>query len=85
MKILKLMAVLLIFAFLNTNAHAAQHCGEIKGNIVAKLLCKAKSSASESKLETGNSESSVSTETTKEKKGILSKIWKKPEWMKKKN
>ena len=78
MKLLKLMPLLLIFTFLNTNAHAAQHCGEIKGNIVGKLFCKARSNVS-----SGSSSSEVSNSTEEESTGW--KIWKKPEWMKKKN
>ena len=38
MKLLKLMPVLLIFAFINTNAYAAQHCGEIKGNMHKSIV-----------------------------------------------
>ena len=76
MKILKLMPLLLIFAFLNTNAHAAQHCGEIKGNIVGKLLCKAKNRSGE-----GNTESKTSSVEKIEKESGW-KFWKKPEWMK---
>ena len=81
MKLLKLLPLLLMFVFFNTNAHAAKDCDEIKGNIVGKLFCKAKSSRSGS---ADMSTSSVTTETTKEKKGILSKIWNRPEWTKKK-
>ena len=81
MKLLKLLPLLLMFAFFNSQANAAQDCDEIKGNIVGKLFCKAKSSRSGS---ADMSTSSVTTETTKEKKGILSKIWKRPEWTKRK-
>ena len=52
-----------------------------KGNIVAKLFCKSKGSHSGSD---SMSTSSATAETTKEKKGILSKIWKRPEWTKRK-
>ena len=83
MKLLKLLPLLLMFAFFNSQANAAQDCDEIKGNIVGKLFCKAKSSRSGSADMTT---SSGTTETTKEKKGILGwKLWKKPEWMKKTN
>ena len=81
MKLLKLLPLLLMFAFFNSQANAAQDCDEIKGNIVGKLFCKAKSSRSGSADMTT---SSGTTETTKEKKGILSKIWNRPEWTKKK-
>ena len=78
MKLLKLMPLLLIFAFLNTNAHAAQHCGEIKGNIVGKLFCKVKSNVGDK-----NTENSSSLKKVKEDSAW--KFWKKPEWMKKNN
>jgi len=55
MKLLKLMPLLLIFAFLNTNAHAAQHCGEIKGNVVGKLFCKVKSNVGGKNTENSSS------------------------------
>ena len=78
MKLLKLMPLLLIFTFLNANAHAAQHCGEIKGNIVGKLFCKAKSNVGDE-----NTENSSSVKKIKEDSGWT--FWKKPEWMKKNN
>ena len=78
MKLLKLLPLLLMFAFFNSNAHAAGNCDEIKGNIVGKLFCKARSGS------TGVSSSSSTIETTKEKKGFLSKIWTRPEWTKRK-
>ena len=81
MKLLKLLPLLLMFAFFNSQANAAQDCDEIKGNIVGKLFCKATSSRSGSADMTT---SSGTTETTKEKKGILSKIWNRPEWTKRK-
>ena len=81
MKLLKLLPLLLMFAFFNSQANAAQDCDKMKGNIVGKLFCKAKSSRSGSADMTT---SSGTTETTKEKKGILSKIWNRPEWTKKK-
>ena len=71
MKILKLLPLLLILSLYSSNSFAVD-CDSIK-----KLKCK-----------TGGdvSVSTESSESTKEKKdGILSKIWKKPEWMKKKN
>ena len=78
MKLLKLMPLLLIFAFLNTNAHAAQHCGEIKGNIVSKMFCKVKSNA-------GGENTENSSSSKKIKKDSDWTFWKKHEWMKKKN
>ena len=63
-------------------AFAAKDCDEIKGNIVGKLFCKAKSNyGSESSSSSISSEASNSTE--EESTGW--KLWKKPEWMKKKN
>ena len=80
MKILKLLQLLLILS-LYSSTSLAQDCDSIKMdssvNIIKKLKCKAGGDVSM------NAEGS---ETTTEKKdGILSKIWKKPEWMKKKN
>ena len=77
MKLLKFIPVLLILTFYSSNVYS-DHCDEIKGNIVAKLFCKTKSGhdAVSSSSETSNSTEENSTGW---------KIWKKPEWMKKKN
>ena len=77
MKLLKFITLLLVLTLFNSNSYAAKDCGEIKGNIVGKLFCKAKSNYGS---ESSSSETSNSTE---ESTGW--KIWKKPEWMKKKN
>ena len=77
MKLLKSIPLLLVLTLFNTNVYAAQDCSEIKGNIVGKLFCKVKTNAGS---ESSSSETSNSTE---ESTGW--KIWKKPEWMKKKN
>ena len=80
MKILKLLPLLLILS-LYSSTSLAQDCDSIKMdssvNIIKKLKCKAGGDVS---IDT---ESSATT--TEKKDGILSKIWKKPEWMKKKN
>ena len=80
MKIFKLLPLLLILS-LYSSTSLAEDCDSIKMdssvNILKKLKCKAGSDVAM------NSESSESTK--KNKDGILSKIWKKPEWMKKKN
>ena len=65
MKLLKLLPLLLMFVFFNSNAHAANDCDEIKGNIVGKIFCKATSSRSGS---TDMNTSSATTETSTEKK-----------------
>ena len=78
MKLLKFIPLLLILTFFSSSAYAAQNCDEIKGNIVGKLFCKAKSN-----IGTESSSSEVSNST--EEKSTGWKIWKKPEWMKKKN
>ena len=78
MKFLKFIPLLLVLAFFNSNAYAARNCDEIKGNIVGKLFCKAKSGVG-----TESSSSEVSNSTEEESTGW--KLWKKPEWMKKKN
>ena len=76
MKLLKIIPLLLVFTLFNTNVNAAQDCGEIKGNIVGKLFCKAKTNY-------GGSGASEASNSTEESSGW--KLWKKPEWMKKKN
>ena len=82
MKLLKFIPLLLVLTLFNTNVYAAQDCDEIKGNIVGKLFCKAKSNyGSESSSSSISSEASNSTE--EESTGW--KLWKKPGWMKKKN
>ena len=78
MKLLKFIPLLLILTFYNSSSFAAQDCEEIKGNIVGKLFCKARSNVS-----SGSSSSETSNSTKEESTGW--KIWKKPEWMKKKN
>ena len=78
MKLLKLLPLLLMFVFFNTNAHAAKDCAEIKGNIVGKLFCKAKSNY-------GSESSSSETSNATEEESTGWKLWRKPEWMKKKN
>ena len=79
MKLLKFIPLLLVLTLFNTNVYAAKDCDEIKGNIVGKLFCKAQSNYGSG--ESSNSEASSSTEA--ESTGW--KLWKKPEWMKKKN
>jgi len=64
----------------NSNAHAAKNCGEIKGNIVGILFCNVTSGSDSA----STSASSDTTESATKKKGILSKIWTRPEWTKKK-
>ena len=78
MKLLKFIPLLIMLTLFNSNAYAAQDCDEIKGNIVGKLFCKAQSNYGD-----GSSSSEVSNST--EEKSTGWKIWKKPEWMKKKN
>ena len=77
MKFLKFIPLLLILIIFNSNAYAAQDCSEIKGNIVGKLFCKAKYSYGTESSGTGSSASTEDSDGWK--------IWKKPEWMKKKN
>ena len=75
MKLLKLLPLLLVFMIFNSNAHAAKNCDEIKGNIVGKLFCNVTSNSGLT--------SSEAAEGSTKKKGILSKIWNRPEWTKK--
>ena len=76
MKILELLPLLLILSLYSTTS-LAEDCDSIKMdssvNILKKLKCK-----------TGSSDTSVSSETTEKDEGGW-KIWRKPEWMKKKN
>ena len=80
MKLLKLLPLLILCMIFNSNAHAAKNCDEIKGNIVGKLFCNLTSDSETASM----SASSDTTETGKKKKGILSKIWTRPEWTKRK-
>ena len=79
MKLIKFIPILIILALFNTNTNA-EDCDEIKGNIVGKLFCKAKSNTSSS----SGTSATATSEPSGEKKGILSKIWQRPEWTKKK-
>ena len=83
MKLLKFIPLLLILTFYNSNSFAAQDCEEIKGNIVGKLFCKAKSNYGSESSSAESSSSEASSSTEEESTGW--KLWKKPEWMKKKN
>jgi hypothetical protein len=74
MKLLKLLPVLLVCMIFNTSAHAAKNCDEIKGNIVGKIFCNV----------TSGSDSASTGEVGEKKKGVLSKIWTRPEWTKRK-
>ena len=79
MKIIKLLPLVFILTLFSTYAYS-EDCDSIKMNssvnIIKKMKCKA-----------GNTDTSSSaTESSVEKKdGILSKIWKRPEWTKKNN
>ena len=78
MKLLKLLPLIIMFMIFNSNAHAAKNCDEIKGNIVGKLFCNVTSGSDSTNA------SSDTTEAGTKKKGILSKIWTRPEWTKRK-
>jgi hypothetical protein len=78
MKLLKFIPLILVLTLFNLNAYAAKDCDEIKGNIVGKLFCKVKTNA-------GSESSSSETSNSTEEESTGWKIWKKPEWMKKKN
>ena len=83
MKLLKFIPLLLILTFFSSGVYAAQNCDEIKGNIVGKLFCKAKSNYGSKSSSSESSSSEASSSTEEESTGW--KLWKKPEWMKKKN
>jgi hypothetical protein len=76
MKLFKLLPLLLLFTLFNTNVIAQEDCSQIKNNssvnILKKLKCKA------------GMQTASKSESSGEKKSTW-KIWKKPEWMKKKN
>ena len=76
MKILKLLSLLLILSLYSSNSFAVD-CDSIKMdssvNILKKIKCKA-----------GADVTSTNSATTEKKEGGW-KLWKKPEWMKKKN
>ena len=82
MKLLKILPVLLILSLYSFNSFA-EDCAAIKMdssvNIVKKLKCKVQGGTQQSEITT------TENSTQEKKNGILSKIWKKPEWMKKKN
>ena len=84
MKLLKFIPLLFVLTLFNTNVYAAQDCDEIKGNIVGKLFCKATNKNSVSSSD-GSSSVSSSDGSSEEKKVGGWTLWKKPEWMKKKN
>jgi len=76
MKILKIISIIIILTFFNSTSYA-ENCSDIKMNssvnIIKKLKCKT----------TGEVTSEVATtEEGEKKKGILSKLFKKPTWMK---
>ena len=77
MKLLKFIPISLIMVLYSSNSFAMD-CSSIKMdssiNIIKKIQCKA-----------GRDVSTDTSTTTEKKDGVLSKIWKKPEWMKKKN
>ena len=80
MKILKLISIIIIFTLFNATSYA-ENCADIKMNssvnIIKKMKCKASGNDTSSEI----SETESTEEGTK-KKGILSKIFKKPTWMK---
>ena len=81
MKLFKFIPLLLVLTFYNSNSLADTRCDEIKGNVVGKLFCKAKSNSEWGS--SGSDSSSEISDSSSEKSGW--KFWKKPEWMKKKN
>ena len=76
MKIFKLMPLLLIISLFSSNSFA-DDCASIPKDSTVNIFKKIKCNI------TGNT--TTSTETEKTKKEGDWKIWKKPEWMKKKN
>ena len=87
MRFIKLLPLLFILTLFNTSSYA-ESCEDIKMdssvNIIKKLKCKAGNVGSESSetTEVTSSEETTTSEETKEKKGILGKLFQKPKWMK---
>ena len=86
MKLLKIILLTLILSIFNTTSYAFEEdCNTIKQNIVKKLACKAMGGSSGSSKNNSSEQNESLTEIeAEEKTGTLSKIWKKPYWMKKK-
>ena len=82
MKILKIIPIIIILTFFNSTSYA-ENCSDIKMNssvnIIKKLKCKSTAEPSEVASEVATTEE---TEEGGKKKGILSKLFKKPTWMK---
>ena len=92
MKLFKFIAILLVFSLYNSTSYA-EDCSAIKMdssvNIIKKIKCKASNREAGIETSTTTKDTNETKETTGEK-NILGvekgwKIWKKPEWMKKKN
>ena len=81
MKLFRFIPILLFLSLYNSTSYAVD-CSSIKMdssvNIIKKIKCKAQARSS------GTETSTTTKETTGEKKEGW-KLWKKPEWMKKKN
>jgi hypothetical protein len=81
MKILKLIPAIFILTLFNITSYADE-CTDIKMdssvNIIKKLKCK----ASGEYVSTTEVAEEETTEDSPKKKGILSKLFKKPTWMK---
>ncbi len=75
MKIIKYLPLLFILTLYNSNAIAEEDCSKIKNNSSVNIIKKIKCKAAGGSISLG-SDSKDSGEW---------KIWKKPEWMKKKN
>jgi hypothetical protein len=84
MKLLKLLTILITLTIFSSVAYS-ENCSDIKMdssvNIIKKLKCKA-SGSDETKIEQNESTSTSVEDSGKKKKGILSKLFKKPTWAK---
>jgi len=82
MKILKIVSIIIIFTLFNTVSYS-ENCADIKMNssvnIIKKLKCK---SSGENNVVSSEVSTTGETEEVEKKKGILSKLFKKPSWMK---
>tara|TARA_B110000014_G_C19960551_1_gene497123 strand:- start:297 stop:542 length:246 start_codon:yes stop_codon:yes gene_type:complete len=81
MKILKLIPVMLILTLCNTISYANE-CTDIKMNSSVNIIKKLKCKASGEYVSTAEVAEEGTAEDSPKKKGILSKLFKKPTWMK---
>ena len=80
-KILKIITVTFILTLYNTTSYANE-CTDIKMNSSVNIIKKLKCKASGEYVSTSEVTAEETADDSPEKKGILSKLFKKPTWMK---